>query len=67
MSCIFCDIVDKKTNTEILFENEEFVAFRDIKPAASYHFLIIPKRHIMNINSLTVDDKPMCKLIPFPR
>lgn len=61
MSCIFCDIINKKTDTEILFENDDFVAFRDIKPASTFHFLIIPKKHIINTNSLTVDDKPMCK------
>jgi galactose-1-phosphate uridylyltransferase len=62
MSCIFCDIVNKKTSTEFLFENDEFVAFRDIKPASTFHFLIIPKKHIMNTSSLTVDDKPMRKI-----
>ena len=62
MSCIFCDIVDKKTDTEILFENDQFVAFRDIKPASNFHFLMIPKKHIMNTNSLTVVDKPMRKI-----
>jgi len=66
MSCIFCDIVNKKTTTEILFENDEFVAFRDIKPASTFHFLIIPKKHIMNTNSLTVDDKPMRKINSYP-
>lgn len=63
MSCIFCDIVSKKTDTEILFENDDFVAFRDIKPAAAFHFLIIPKHHILNTNALTVNDKPMCKFL----
>jgi histidine triad (HIT) family protein len=61
MACVFCDIVAKKTNTELLYEDEELVAFRDIKPAASFHFLIIPKIHKDNVKSITTDDKPMRK------
>lgn len=37
------------------------MAFRDIKPAASFHFLVIPKKHILNTKSLSVDDKQMRK------
>ncbi|KAG5684304.1 hypothetical protein PVAND_013539 [Polypedilum vanderplanki] len=59
MSCVFCDIIANKTNTEILYEDDELVAFRDIKPAASFHFLIIPKRHIDNTKSLTINDKQL--------
>jgi galactose-1-phosphate uridylyltransferase len=61
MTCVFCDIVNKKTNTVILFEDEELIAFKDIKPAASHHYLIIPKKHIPNVKSLTTNDKPMRK------
>ncbi len=58
-ACVFCDIVNKTTNTEILFENEDLIAFKDIKPASKFHFLIIPKKHIINTKALTINDKPM--------
>lgn len=62
MTCVFCDIINNKTATEILFEDENFVAFNDIKPASKFHFLIIPKKHIINTKALTTADKPMRKL-----
>ncbi|CAG9864569.1 unnamed protein product [Phyllotreta striolata] len=57
-SCIFCKIISGSAPATKLFENEEFVAFKDIKPAANFHCLVIPKQHILNIKSLsTHEDK----------
>jgi hypothetical protein len=61
MTCVFCDIINKKTTSEILFEDEKYIAFRDIKPASRFHFLIIPKKHIVNTKALTTADQPMRK------
>lgn len=52
MKCPFCLIVDKKIPAEIIFESDKVVAFKDIKPKAPIHFLIIPKKHINNLNKL---------------
>ncbi len=54
--CIFCNITSGKTDTELLFENENLVVFRDIKPHAPVHILIVPKRHIRSINDLEPGD-----------
>ena len=43
----------------IVCQDEGFVAFRDIKPAASHHYLIVPKRHLPNAKLLTQDDRPL--------
>lgn len=59
--CIFCNIVSKKQNTELLFENESFVIIKDIRPACAYHYLAIPKRHIRDGRDLQLTDKPLCK------
>ncbi|CRL04853.1 CLUMA_CG017906, isoform A [Clunio marinus] len=59
MPCVFCDIVNKTRDADMLYMDEDFIAFKDIKPATSNHFLIIPKRHIANTNSLTIADKDM--------
>jgi histidine triad (HIT) family protein len=45
-NCLFCKIVNKETPAEIVFENEEVLAFNDISPQAPVHILIIPKTHI---------------------
>jgi histidine triad (HIT) family protein len=55
--CLFCQISNGETTTEILFENDTLVVFKDINPAAPVHLLIVPKRHIRSINDLTEADR----------
>ncbi len=57
--CIFCKIVNSETDTDFLFENENLAVFRDIKPHAPVHILIVPKKHIRSINDLTEEDSPV--------
>jgi len=49
--CIFCKIAKKELPSEIVFEDENFLAFKDIHPKAPLHYLIIPKNHIESIAS----------------
>ena len=53
MSCIFCDIATGKKEGELVYEDDNFVAFNDINPKAKIHLLIIPKKHIESVNHLT--------------
>jgi len=46
--CIFCNIVNKQADADIIYEDEHFVAFHDINPKASFHILIVPKKHIQS-------------------
>ena len=55
--CLFCKIVNKEIPTEFLYEDDTFVVFKDIKPHAPVHLLIVPKTHIRSINDLTDDHK----------
>ncbi len=57
--CLFCQISQGKTSTEILFQNDTLVVFRDIHPAAPIHLLIVPKKHIRSVNDLTTADQPI--------
>ncbi|MFB0559341.1 MAG: histidine triad nucleotide-binding protein [Dehalococcoidales bacterium] len=59
MECIFCQIVAGKIPSEILYQDEEIIAFRDIHPVAPTHLLIIPKRHIPSLAHLTEEDSPL--------
>ena len=52
-NCLFCRIGENKVpETEFVFTSDEFVAFKDHKPAAKYHFLIVPRAHFGKICSL---------------
>jgi histidine triad (HIT) family protein len=51
--CLFCNIVLGKTPADIVFENDHVVAFKDIRPVAPVHVLVIPKSHIPGIHDVT--------------
>ena len=59
MSCIFCQIVTGKVPSEILYQDEEVIAFRDINPQAPKHLIIIPKRHITSLAHLPQAESPL--------
>ncbi|MFN3550812.1 MAG: histidine triad nucleotide-binding protein [Endomicrobiia bacterium] len=53
--CIFCKIVNKEIKSEIVYEDEKFVVFKDINPQAPIHLLLVPKQHISSVND--IDEK----------
>ncbi len=59
MDCIFCQIVAGKVPSEILYQDEEVIAFRDINPQAPTHLQIIPKRHIPSLTHLSEAESPL--------
>ncbi len=50
--CIFCKIADKEIPAHVVWENERFLAFADIKPVNPGHLLIIPKSHVDSVFDL---------------
>jgi histidine triad (HIT) family protein len=59
MDCIFCQIVAGKIPSEIIYQDEELIAFRDINPQAPTHLLIIPKKHIPSLTQLSEAELPL--------
>ena len=57
MGCIFCKIIAKEISAEIVYEDEDIFAFKDVHPLAPVHVLIVPKRHIENIDQLKEGDE----------
>ncbi len=55
--CIFCDIVDGKIPTDKVYEDERYMAFKDINPKAPVHILIIPKEHIEYLLDINDNNK----------
>jgi len=51
MDCIFCQIINKKVPAQKVLENDLILAFENIHPVHPVHVLIIPKKHIDNIQT----------------
>ena len=54
--CIFCKIVNKEIPAEIIYEDDNLLAFNDINPQAPVHILIITKKHIPSLAELNSED-----------
>ena len=56
MSCLFCRIVQGEVAAQIVLDEPELLAFRDIHPVAPTHILVIPKRHIVSLAEVSAAD-----------
>lgn len=54
--CLFCKMIAGDIKPDVVFENEHVLAFRDIRPQAPVHVLVIPKRHIPTLDDLPGDE-----------
>ncbi len=59
MDCIFCNIAAGKIPSDILYQDEKVVAFRDVNPQAPVHLLVIPRKHIGQLSELTEKDSSL--------
>jgi len=57
--CLFCKIARKEVLSDVIYEDDDFFAFKDINPKAPIHFLIIPRKHIPSINQMEAKDKEL--------
>lgn len=57
--CVFCSIVAKRIPATVHFEDELAIAFNDINPAAEVHVLIVPKRHVRDLEHATDADRDL--------
>lgn len=53
MECIFCRIVAGQIPADVVFQDKDFIAFRDIHPQAPKHILIVPRTHIASMADIT--------------
>lgn len=56
MECIFCNIQNRKAEAEIIFEDENILAFLDVQPVNFGHTLVIPKKHYDNFLTIPKDE-----------
>ena len=62
--CIFCKIANGEIPSEKLYSDENFIAFKDIRPLYKKHILIVPRKHIASVNEFTDDDEVFFGRIP---
>ena len=54
--CLFCKIRDGEIPGDMVYEDDDVLAFRDVNPQAPTHVLVIPRKHIATTNDLAAAD-----------
>ncbi len=57
--CIFCDIAAHTRPAEIVHETDDVVIFKDIKPSARVHVLVVPKKHVASVKDAGEGERAM--------
>ena len=57
--CIFCKIAQKEIPSNLVYEDDQVVAFKDLEPQAPVHVLVIPKKHVESVLAFTEEDKDL--------
>jgi histidine triad (HIT) family protein len=57
--CVFCQVSNGEMPAKIRYEDDDLVAFDDINPKAPFHVLIVPKKHIKNLNDAAKFDQDL--------
>ncbi len=50
--CLFCSIAEGSIGADLVLDEPDLLAFRDIAPQAPVHVLVIPRRHLPNIGAV---------------
>lgn len=58
-NCIFCQIIAGEATADLVYQDEQATVFRDQRPAAPVHLLIVPNRHITSLNRISPEDEPL--------
>jgi len=65
MDCLFCKIIARHIPSSIVYEDGFVFAFRDIKPEAPVHVVIVPKKHIASLDKLEESDSEIMGKVVF--
>ncbi len=58
-SCLFCKIAAKEISSQLVFEDERVLVFKDVNPKAPTHVLVVPKKHIARLSDSMDEDKDL--------
>lgn len=65
--CIFCKIIGGKLPADIVYEDDDVLAFKDINPVSKVHILVVPKRHVSSLNELDDSELAGKLMLAVPR
>ena len=54
--CLFCKMASGDIKPDMVMQNDQLIAFRDINPQAATHILVVPRKHISTLNDLVQED-----------
>jgi histidine triad (HIT) family protein len=57
--CIFCKIVNGDINSCKVYEDEDVIVFKDIRPIAPVHLLIVPRQHVESLAECSVEQQAL--------
>lgn len=63
--CLFCKIINKEISSSVVFEDDDVLAINDVNPQAPVHILLMPKRHITNLEDIQESDLSLLGYIQF--
>jgi histidine triad (HIT) family protein len=63
--CLFCGIVEGRIKGTVVYQDESVVAFKDVRPQAPVHILIVPRKHVATILDLETNDQAVIGQIFF--
>ncbi|XP_066584405.1 adenosine 5'-monophosphoramidase HINT3-like [Prorops nasuta] len=58
-NCIFCKIINDEVPGTKIYEDDSILCIKDINPASTHHYLILPKQHIKNAKELKPEDREL--------
>jgi histidine triad (HIT) family protein len=58
-NCIFCKIVRGEIPSKKIYQDDEVIAFHDIRPLASVHFMVVPNQHIASLAEVTEEHRAL--------
>ena len=58
-TCLFCRIAKRDLPSKMAYEDDQVIAFHDIKPVAPVHVLVCPRKHIATLNDVEAEDAPL--------
>lgn len=62
-SCLFCKIIEKKIEANIIYESDKIICFLDIAPINEGHILIVPKKHCLDVDE--IEDELLQEIMTF--